>query len=94
MTDQELLQQLDNADYEYQEAKRKLARLKKEYMDAETVLINCKLHKERVVEAIRVHMATTPRPEKSLQDLEIERFRETYPELVKWAKQRDEHKEK
>ncbi len=94
MSDQELLQQLDDADYEYQEAKRKLARLKKECMDAETVLINCKIHKEKVVEALRVHMNTTPRLEKSLQDLEIERFRETHPELVEWARQRDEHKEK
>lgn len=92
MTDEELLKQLDDADYEYQEAKRKLARLKKEYVDAETVLINCKLHKDRVVEALRVHMATTPRHEKSLQDLEIDRFRETYPELVEWAKLRDEEK--
>lgn len=89
MTDEELLKQLDNADYEYQDAKRKLARLKKECIDAETILINCKLHKDRVVEALRVHMATTPRPEKSLQDLEIERFREMYPDICAMAKQRD-----
>jgi len=94
MTDEELLKQLDDADYAHQDAKRKLATLKRECIEAETVVINCKLHKDRVAEALRVHIATTPRPEKSLQDLEIERFRETYPELCEWARQRDEHKEK
>lgn len=94
MTDEELLKQLDDAEFEYQEAKKNLARLNKEYINAETVLINCKLHKERVVETLRVHMATTPRHEKSLQDLEVDRFRETHPEIVEWARQRDECKEK
>jgi hypothetical protein len=54
MTEQELLDQLAEAELNWNEAKRKLAVAKKLWTHAETLCIDSKLQKERVEEALRV----------------------------------------
>jgi hypothetical protein len=87
-------QQLEDATSEFQSAKKDLAAAKKRWTEAETKLINAKLQKERAEEALLEHLNTTPRYDPSLQDLEIETFREKHPELVAMAKQRDLDRDK
>lgn len=89
MTEEELLQQLKEAEDELHHAKRKVREVKSQLLDAETNLINAKLHRDRVKEALRVHLATTPKYEPTKRDEDIEQFREKHPELVAWARQRD-----
>lgn len=93
-TEQELLDKLREAEKEYAESKRKLAEAKKRWTDAETDLINSKLHMDRVKEELRVHRNTVPRHEPSRRDLEIEEFRKNNPEVVEFARLRDEERAK
>ncbi len=84
MNEEELLQQIAEADSEYRMALSKVNELKKTLLDAETVLININLHRARLREQLRVwrnqnvdDMETTDREE------DIARFRKVLPELLK-----------
>lgn len=85
----DLLDQIKKAETEHQHAKSKLAKAKRDLTNAETDLINTKLHVARLREQLRVYRNTTPRNDLSARDLEIQKFREEYPELCEWARQRD-----
>lgn len=89
MTEEQLILQLSEAERDYAEAKRLLATAKKLWTEAETKMINGKLHKERVQEAIRVFHATTYKKEHGSREKEIKAFREKYPDLCEMAAQRD-----
>ncbi len=93
-TEQELLDKLREAEKGYAESKRKLSETKKRWTDAETELVNSKLHMERVKEELRVHRNTTVRHEPSRRDQEIEEFRQNNPEVVEFARLRDEERAK
>ena len=92
MNEQELRQQAEEADKEWKLAKKRLSDAKNKLMAAESYVLECKMNKDRLDEQLRTHIATTPRYDQSLQDLEIERFQAIYPELCAFAKKRDENK--
>jgi hypothetical protein len=94
MTEQEIIDKLAEAEKDWLESKRKLAEAKKRWTDAETSLINASIHRDRVREELRVHRNTVPRHELSRRDLEIEEFRQNNPEVVEFARLRDEEKAK
>lgn len=81
--------QLAEAKRDHTEAQYLLATAKKLWTEAETKMINSKLHMERVQEAIRVYHNTTYRKEHGAREKEIKAFREKYPDLCAMAKQRD-----
>ncbi len=89
MSEQELVEQLKEAEKELAQAQSKLASAKKVWTEAETKLIDAKIHLERVKEALRALRARTPKYEPSPRDEAIEQFRKDFPELVEMAKQRD-----
>lgn len=94
MTEQELLDALAQADNVYEEAKAKMAKVKRAWLDAETVVIEAKLERERIREELRVFRGastTVIRPNSRTQ--EIEEFRERNPEVVEFARERDKIKE-
>lgn len=92
MTEQELIKKLAEADREVVDAKKALAEAKKRWTDAETDLITAKITRERIKEELRVYRNVTVRYDPDGRDLEIERFRKDNPELVEWARQRDQRK--
>ncbi len=94
MSEQELVDQLNDAEKELAQAQSKLASAKKVWTEAETKLIEAKIHLERVKEALRAFRARTPKHEPTLRDETIEQFRKDHPELVEMAKQRDLNKGK
>lgn len=89
MTEQELLDALSKADRAYAEAKGKLAKAKRAWVDAETVVIETKLARDRLREELRVYRNTTPNYAPNARELEIEGFRERNPGMVEYARQRD-----
>ena len=92
-TEEELLQQLAEAEKEYEQAKKALARAKRLILSAETEVINRKIQLEKIQETVRVFKCTSPsNPEITLHQQEIIRFREDHPELVEFAKERDRNK--
>lgn len=74
-------------------AKRRLAETRRAVTEAETKLIDISIAYDRAKEELRVFIATSPIREKTLHDLEIDKFREDNPEIVEFARKRDEHKE-
>ena len=94
MTEQELIDKLADADREVVDAKKALAEAKKRWTDAETDLISAKISRDRIKEQLRVHRNVTVKYDPDQRDLELERFRKDNPELVEWARQRDEDKAK
>jgi hypothetical protein len=94
MSEEEILSQLEEAELDWIEAKRKIAFSKKLLMHAETLLIEIKFRKDNLTEALRVFRNTTPIQPLSLRELEIERFRKDNPEVCAFAKERDDLKSK
>jgi hypothetical protein len=92
MDEKKILEEMAKVEEEYKLAKAKLSKAKRDVLDAETVLINAKIRKERLAEALRVNRSTVPSaiPELTLRDQDIEEFRKRNPELVAWAKERDD----
>ncbi len=94
MTEQEILDALAEADIAYEQAKEKMAKAKRAWVDTETAVIEAKLARDRIREELRVFRkvsTTAQRPNSRTQ--EIEAFRERNPELVEFARQRDKIKE-
>ena len=89
MNEQELAAQLQETEKELHQAKLVLAEAKRRCTDAETQVIDLKIHRDRIKEKLRVCCARTPQPEDVRRDEVIEQFRKDHPELVEMAKQRD-----
>jgi hypothetical protein len=89
ITEEELMTQLSEAERDYAEGKRLLSAAKKMWTEAETKMINSKLHMERVQEAIRVYHNTTYKKDHGAREKEIKAFQEKFPDLCAMAKQRD-----
>jgi hypothetical protein len=92
MSEEEILLLLSEAEEDYQRSAKLHAKAKMAVMNAETLVIEAKLRMERLQEDLRVHRKTHVQPEIILRDQEIEKFRQTYPELVELAKERDRNK--
>lgn len=93
-TEQELMDKLAEANKAMLEAKRKLSEAKKRWTDAETELVSTSIHRDRVKEELRVYRNITVRHDPSRRDLEVEEFRKNNPEVVEFARLRDEEKAK
>ncbi len=57
MTEQEILDELSEADKELQDARNLLAAAKRRLLDTETRVIDAKLHREKIAESLRVFRA-------------------------------------
>ena len=89
MDEQELVSALTQAEREYKLAKDKLAQAKKVWTAAETVVIESKLVRDRAQDALRAYRAITPDHILDEQEREIVEYRERCPEMVQFAKERD-----
>lgn len=94
MNEQGLMDELAKADAEHLEAKRKLAVAKRLCTHAETQVIETALNKERMAEKLRAFRARSMNRPLTLLQMEIEKFREDYPDLVEFARLRDAEKAK
>lgn len=92
-SEQELLSKLAEAEKELNDARNSLADAKRKWTAAETNVISAKIHRDRVKEELRVHRNTTPRFDPTPQDLDLERFRSSHPELMEWIRERDSKKD-
>ena len=88
-SEQDILKKMAEAEKELDNTKRLLAEAKRRWTDAETGVIEAKLHLDRVKEELRVHHLVTPKHEPTYDEKEIERFRQAYPEICQLAKDRD-----
>ena len=87
MTEEELVVNIENIDIELKNAKLALAAAKRAAVDAESIYIEMKLKKERLVEELRVCRATKVNRELTHQEKDVERFKKALPELLlkdKW----------
>jgi len=89
MKEQELIRDLQNAEEELSIAQRALAEAKKRWTDAETLVIDCKIHRDRMKDALRDYRVRTPKYEPTKRDEDIEQYRQNNPEVVEMARQRD-----
>lgn len=90
MNEQEILAAIAKADKDFAAAKEKLSRAKRVWLDAETIVIETKLARDRLRERLRVYRNITPTHILDLRELDIEGFRERNPGMVEFARQRDE----
>lgn len=88
-SEQEIIEQLEKAEVNFKETKLALAKARSLVMETETSTIEAKLYRDSLKEKLRVHRNTVPRVELTRRDLEIQKFREEWPDLVEWAKERD-----
>jgi hypothetical protein len=89
MDEKDLISQIEILEKDLKLARATLAAAKKQWIDAETDLINKKIQLERAQESLRIFRATSPIQEKTMRDSIIDEFRDNYPELVAMAKKRD-----
>ena len=90
MDEQQLLAALAQADRNYEDAKYKMAQAKRLWIDAESMVLETKLAYERLQERLRVYRKTTPGSFLESREADIEGYRERNPEVVEFARQRDE----
>ena len=81
--EEDLINQIDELDKEIKECRSQTSEFKRKLADAETNLIGAKIKKSRLVEELRLFKAREISVEISEYDLEIQRFREKFPELCK-----------
>lgn len=93
MNEQEVIAQLEEAEREWNQAKRSFAEKKRQLVEAETNVVNCKIAYDRAKEVWRIHKATTPKYEANKRDESIEQFRKDHSDVVEFAKQRDLHRD-
>lgn len=89
ITEQELINKLEEAEAKVLTVRLLLTEAKKAWTDTETLLVEVKLIRDRARETLRVHRNTTIIVPPTMKELELEKFRETYPEICVWAKERD-----
>lgn len=89
MTEQEILNQIQEAEQEKNYAKLALRNAKKLLQEADTLLFESTLKLERLREALRVYHNITYRKEHGAREKEIAAFRAKFPDLCEMAKQRD-----
>lgn len=79
----ELINKIQNIDFELNNAKLRLKQLKSDVIKAEDKVINLKLHKERLEEELRMYNNSLVKVEESERSIDIERFRKVLPDLLK-----------
>lgn len=71
----ELINKIQNINFELNNAKLRLTQLKSDVIKAEDKVINLKLHKERLEEELRMYNNSLVKVEESERSIDIERFR-------------------
>lgn len=79
----ELINKIQNINFELNNAKLRLTQLKSDVIKAEDKVINLKLHKERLEEELRMYNNSLVKVEESERSIDIERFRKVLPDLLK-----------
>lgn len=88
LSEEDLLKQLAEADDNIKHASRRMREVAQELVKAETELIGAKVHKQKLVEQMRVLKLQLPEAESGYEpalarEKEIEEFRKRLPELMK-----------
>lgn len=83
MTESELLELIAAADIELHNATLAVCTAKRKVTDAETMYLESKLAKERLVEQLRVKRLRSIDVELSHREKDIARFKEALPNLLK-----------
>lgn len=92
-TEQELLAQLNQIEYDIKGTKSKIVQAKKTIDNAESKLIELRLAQEKLTTQLQNIIALAPETEPTeVFDIEVARFRKEHPELCEWARKRDEKK--
>ena len=81
--EQELLDQIKEAETNEAHARRKVLNLKKTVLERESELIEIVINKERLIESLRVYRKTTVDCSQTDREKESERFNAIYSELLK-----------
>jgi hypothetical protein len=81
--EKQLLQKIKEAEVEQVNARQRIVDIKRAAMDAETLLIECNLHQERLVEELRVLRLRAVDREPTPDEKDIARFRLVLPDLLK-----------
>jgi hypothetical protein len=91
MEEKTLMFNLEEATLEWENAKRVLSEAKKKLVTAENAVINSKINRDRTVEALRMHRATTQQFDLVAHERneEIADFKSRFPELCGMAHDRD-----
>ena len=92
MNEQQLVELLINAEQTLSDAKEELAEAKMVWLNAETEVVNARVARDRALENLRVFKAADPNVPPDAREMEIERFRQHNPEVVEFARQREEKK--
>lgn len=78
-----LLFKIKELESEQLEARAKISKAKKEISEAESDLIEHTLHKEKLIEQLRLLRNQTVDTTLSAEDIDLERFKLVHPELSK-----------
>ena len=85
-TQEQLQQQLAEIDKDVSAARTVVASLKKQLMDAETVLIGANISRSKILEQMRILRNETVDREITDRQEDIERFKKLLPDLLKTVK--------
>ena len=94
MTEQEMLEQIDYIEGSIKIARRKISEARRNFDNAESELIELKIQRDKLTEQLTNYRETTTNVPQEIWDIDLERFRNTYPELCEWARERDANKGK
>lgn len=89
MSESDILDKIKAADVELHNATLNVSSAKRNLMNAETAYLEAKLAKERLVEELREYRLQKVDEELTYRDIDIARFKEVLPDLLKndkWSK--------
>lgn len=72
---------LSKAEEDLKQARITIANIKKQLMNAETNLVNCKIAKDKAAEQLRVYKNQFVDRSETAEDIEMKRFKEALPGL-------------
>jgi phage-related minor tail protein len=83
MDEQEMLQQIADTQAAYVAAQQQMRDAKKAFTEAESLVVEHKIRLENLREQLRQYKRNTPTSILTLEEEDLERFREVLPELLK-----------
>ena len=78
-----LIQKIEEVEVERVNARLRIAKAKREALDAESDLIEHSINKDRLIEQLRVVRITTVDYSKTKEEKDLDRLRSIMPELLK-----------
>jgi hypothetical protein len=83
MDEQDMLQQIANTQAAYVAAQQQMRDAKKAFTEAESLVVEHKIRLENLREQLRQYKRNTPSSTLTLEEEDIQRFREVLPDLLK-----------